>query len=283
MKGTIYILVGLACSIFYGCHSTTADTSNAPPSPVVSANNKDTMVTEKVMMVISSIPFPTDILDTLYNVHATYQSNMPNSVENVNQYSQSNTQSINLGVYGADLAYVISFEQFQQVGVYMKATKAMTDKIGVPMAFTQNVFERCQKNQNNKDSLTKIVFESYNIIDKELKENKRNSSEVLVLAGGWIESIYLTTQSYNTNIGATAKLGIYHILVTQKKYLDKLLNLLDVINDSPYCQEISSSLHGIRTDFNGIGPDIAPDVDVIKSIDDKINSLRTHIVKGGNA
>jgi len=281
MKAGKLILIGLIASFLSGCHSTASDSTI--PNNVVTTNRDTAMVTEKVLMIISSIPFPTDILDTLYSVHAVYESQLPVPVESASLYSQSNSESANLGVMGADLAYVISFEQFQQVGPYMKATKLLTDKMGVPMAFTQNVFERCQKNQNNKDSLTRIVFESYNMIDKTLKENKRNASEVLVLAGGWIESIYLTTQSYNTNITATAKLGIYHILVYQKKYLDKLLSMLDVINDSPYCQEVSNSLHDLRADFNSIGDDIAPNVDVVKSIGDKINALRTHIVKGGNS
>ncbi len=97
----------------------------------------------KISVVISSIPFPSNILDTLHSVNAKFDADLTNPVGNVNQYSESNTQAINLGVYGADLAYVISFEQYQSVGAYIKGTKFLADNVGIPLAFTAQVIQRC--------------------------------------------------------------------------------------------------------------------------------------------
>jgi hypothetical protein len=273
------ILVGFV-TLIAGCNSakTNDDTTNLPP---VTTRNDTALSTQKVSMVISNIPFPTNILDTFHYVHATYQSNFANPANNVSLYSSGNAQAINLGIYGADLCYVISFEQFQQVGVYMKATKSLADKTGVPMAFTENIIERCQKNSNNKDSLTRIVYGSYGIIDKSLRDDKRMATEVLVLTGGWIEGLYLSTESMQTLTSEIDRQGGYTIIMEQKKYLDILLNQLDIISDSPYCQSISTSLHEIRAIFNNVKSS-AINEDVIKSLKEKIESLRASITKGGN-
>jgi hypothetical protein len=278
-NAVFFVLIGSILAIA-GCNSakTTDNNDNLPP---VITHSDTALKTQKVSMVISNIPFPTNILDTFHYVHATYQSGFANPADNVSLYSDGNTQAINLGIYGADLSYVISFEQFQQVGVYMKATKYLADKTGVPMAFTENVIERCQKNANNKDSLTRIVYGSYGIIDNELKNDKRVATEVLVLTGGWIEGLYLSTQSMQTLSAATDRQGGYNIIMEQKKYLDILLNQLDVISDSPYCQSISTSLHEIRGIFNNV-KDTSINEDVIKSLKEKVENLRARITKGGN-
>lgn len=234
----------------------------------------------KVSMVISSIPFPTNIFDSLHYIHASFQGNFANAVENMAKYSQSNDEAINLGMYGADLSYVISFEQFQQVGSYMKATKYLADKAGVPMAFTQDVIERCQKNSNNKDSLTKLVFSSYVIIDNTLKSDQRKSTETLVLAGGWIEGLYITTQSMQNLSAIVDKQGGYNIIMGQKKYLDVLLNQLDLISDNTYCQSISTGLHEIRGIFNNMD-EVKINDEAVHNLTEKLSILRSKIVNGG--
>ena len=265
-----------------GCN-TGADTKTTDKTTTITTNKDTSMVTRKVSMVISAIPFPSGILDTLHGVHAAFQSGLANPVDNMNLYSESNTQSINLGIYGADLAYVISFEQFQDVGKYMKSTKFLSDAIGIPMAFTQEVIERCQKNQNNKDSLNHIVFESYNTIDNTLKSSQRTSSEVLVLAGGWLEGLYLTTQSLPSVAAPADKQSVYNVLLQQKQYLDKLLSLLDVISNSSYCQDISTSLHDIRGAFNAITDPAKVSEEALKALTDKVMDLRNRVIKGGKA
>ena len=272
----------LICLTFFtGCDPVKKDDSTTTLAATPISHSDTTSVPQKVSMVISSIPFPTNIFDSLHYVHAQYQNTIANPVDNLSKYSQSNAEAINLGIYGADLSYVISFEQFQQVGGYMKATKYLADKAGVPMAFTQDVIERCQKNSNNKDSLTKLVFGSYVIIDRALKSDQRKATEVLVLAGGWIEGLYITTQSLQTLSAVTDRQGGYNVLIDQKKYLDILLNQLDLISDSPYCQDISTGLHEIRGVFNNIDGNTINNM-VIQNLAEKSGALRTKIISGSN-
>jgi hypothetical protein len=282
MKGK-HIAMGALSGLLFTTGCDTGKGDKTTTTTVTTTAKDTTMVTRKVSMVISAIPFPSGILDTLHSVHAAFQSGLANPVDNMNLYSESNTQSMNLGIYGADLAYVISFEQFQEVGKYMKSTKFLSDAIGIPMAFTQDVIERCQKNQNNKDSLNNIVFESYYTIDNTLKTNKRTSSEVLVLAGGWLEGLYLTTQGLSSVGAPEDRKVVFHVLIEQKGYLDKILNLLDVISDSPYCQQISTSLHDIRGAFNPIADAAKVSEGDLKTLTDKVMELRNKVIKGGKA
>jgi hypothetical protein len=284
-KQLLYLSVILSGVVLTACNSGKGNDANDNKGTIITPTvHVDSVVnTQKVTMVICNIPFPSTIFDTLHYAHATFEGRLMNPTESVSLYSQSNSQAINLGVYGADLSYVISFEQFQQVGSYMKATKYLTDKAGIPMAFTQQVIERCQKNSNNKDSLSRIVFQSYTLIDKALKDDQRKAMEILVLAGGWVEGVYINTQGLSALTSPADRQGAYNALLAQKHYLDLLLNQMDLVSDNPYCQSISVSLHEIRGIFNGISDGTATSNETIENLTQKISELRTRIVKGGNA
>lgn len=273
----------LSTVVLVACHNDKGTDADLTKSLNANVVHKDTVMTmKKSDMVIDSIPFPTNILDTLHYIHANYQGGLTNSVDNVSLYSQSNEEAINLGIYGTDLAYVISFEQFQQVGSFMRATKTMADKSSVPMVFTQNVMERCQKNSRNRDSLAQIVYQSYNLINSTLKNDKRTTMQILVLAGGWVEGAYLTTQSLQILTSPTDKQGGFNVLMDQKQYLDRLLNQLDLIADVPYCTDLSTALHEIRGIFSNVSTKSGIDETALKNLTDKLSSLRARLVKGGN-
>jgi hypothetical protein len=264
---------------FNACHSDKGSPANHAISEVM--GNDTSSPTRKVSVVISSIPFPSGILDTLESVNGKFQPDLPNAVTSVNLYSESNAQAANLGIYGADLAYVISYEQFQSVGVYMKATKFLADNIDIPLAFTQSVIERCEKNQNNKDSLSAIVFQSYSVIDRTLKQDQKDACEALVLTGGWIEGVYLTTQSLAGVQQSTDKKKVYHAILQQKIYAEKLLKLLtEVKNYSWYCRDIFTPMQDIKTTFDAVPEEQSITDESLKALADKVKDLRTNMVKG---
>lgn len=237
----------------------------------------------KVSLVISSIPFPSSMLDTLYGLNIRFRSDLLNPVTNIAFYSESNSQAANLGLYGADLAYVISFEQFQSVGDYMKATKYLADNIGVPLAFTEQVVERCQKNQTNKDSLSRIELESYRLIDRTLKKNQRDISEVLVLTGGWLEGVYLNTQSLDSVPQGMRRMRLYHVLLQQKQYVDKVIALLnDVSPSSKYCGSLLQPMTDIKTAFDSIASESTFNDVNLRNLADKVKVLRSLITKGSS-
>src|SRR3954469_21989708 len=77
----------------------------------------------KFDMVISDIPFPFEILDNLYSKHIPFEAKAMNPTSQVAKYNQYNSKALNLGIYGADLAYAVTYEQFQEIGGYIKTTK----------------------------------------------------------------------------------------------------------------------------------------------------------------
>jgi hypothetical protein len=51
-----------------------------------------------------------------------------------------------------------------------------------------------EQNRNDRDSLLSIISETYWQVDAYLKENGRDNISALMIAGGWVEGLYIATQ-----------------------------------------------------------------------------------------
>lgn len=273
-----FTLVASVLLALASCHSGRRNNVNNPAMDSM----KDTVPTRRVLIVISSIPFPSNILDTLNSVNAKFQADLLNPANSLNLYSESNSQASNLGLYGADLAYVISYEQYDEVGIYMKVTKYLADNIGIPLAFTQDIIQRCEKNQNNKDSLSNIVFQSYSVIDQTLKHSQRDASEILVLTGGWVEGVYLTLQGISSIAQESDKQKVYHILFEQKEFANKLLIMLNSLTSSDYCKNLVAPMQDVKTAFDAMTSVGSFTPANIKNLTDKVKAIRNVIAKGNS-
>ncbi len=56
-----------------------------------------------------------------------------------------------------------------------------------------------QSKMNDRDALLDIISETYWNVDAYLKENDRDNISALMIAGGWVEGLYIATQVASTN------------------------------------------------------------------------------------
>lgn len=171
---------------------------------------------------IFSIPSPIQSAAMLKNQGANFDIELLNSPNKAPSYSTKFQQAVNLGVYGADLGYVTIYEQTQNALSYLNSTKKIADKLGVSGAFSPELIERFELNMGDKDSMLVLVSEAYRASDSYLKNSERNDVGGLILAGGWIEALYYTSQASKDLNNQSLKNRIGE----QKSSLENLIKLL---------------------------------------------------------
>src|SRR3954471_2360887 len=147
---------------------------------------------------IFSIPSPLQTAFLIKNSGANYTKEILNSPSKSTQYTTNFSKALNLGIYGADIGYVTMYDQNQDAIGYMNSAKKLADELNITGAFDNATLERFQKNLGNKDSMLVLTSVAYRTSDSYLKTNERNDISGLVLAGGWIESLYFATNVYKT-------------------------------------------------------------------------------------
>ena len=124
---------------------------------------------QKLDFLIDNLVLSDNMILTLSTDTTIYNASLLNNYDNGKLYTTSRSKAVNLGVYGADLNYLIHFGQSQFSIKYMVVSKQLADQIGVAMAFDQETMDEYQSNVENKDSFDKYNFCSIRQCKKCLK------------------------------------------------------------------------------------------------------------------
>jgi uncharacterized protein YjgD (DUF1641 family) len=177
---------------------------------------------------------------------ASFDKSNLNAVENSNNYTTTKSQAINLGVYGADLSYASMFDQNQESIFYLSAAQKLAKSLGVERAIGDEIISRINTNKDNRDSLLAIVSEAYWSLNGYLKEGDREAVSALVIAGGWVEGLYLASQ-HMTDDNTELKQRI-----AEQKY--SLKDLIDLLNSYPddVLTSVREDLAAIEAVYNAV-------------------------------
>ena len=184
----------------------------------------------KVNDRLFSIPSPFQIAMLVKDSKVPFDKSLLNPVKNQVNYSTNYKQALNLGIYGANLSYLNIYEQLPDAASYFAVVKVLSKELGISSTLDEKIMKRIEDNNNNKDSLLYILSTIYRDADSYLFNNDRNEIGLLILAGGWIESLYIMTKilHVNNNEEILSRVG------EQKHPIDNLIELM-----RPYYGNIS--------------------------------------------
>jgi len=249
---TLALLV-IACGFFAACES-----AESPQSEIKTAQEEvklkpktqqnDDVKAEKVKKIFYTIPSPIEMASLIMNSGADFDKSILNDISNTSIYNTERAQALNLGVYGADLSYSSMFEKDQEALYFFSAAQKLSKELGVDRAIDPSVFERANENRENRDSLINIVSETYWSLNSYLKENEREEVSALVIAGGWIESLYLALQ-HATPSNAPLKQRV----AEQKLSLRDLVALLKQYPSEPRIDGVIKDLESVATIYEEVG------------------------------
>lgn len=246
---------------------------------------------------IFSIPSPVQTAFLIKDVGTEFNSDYTNPSENVGNYSTNYQKALNLGIYGADLGYLTIYEQTDGAMKYLKSVRSISSDLGLDGAFDEELASRFSDNIGNQDSMLVFVSEAYKNSDNYLKNNDKDAQAALILAGGWIESMYIAADAARSsnNEQLIERLG------DQKNALSSLIRMLgQYSSDSDYddlvvdLEDLYSIFESVKYTYEYVPPvtDEANKQTMIKSnhtvdmgegelnaIVDKLESIRNDIVE----
>lgn len=196
-------------------------------------------IKEDVSEVVYPLPDNFEITKTLNDIGASFIISLTNDVEKANKYVTEEKQALNLGVYSADLSYATTYNMRQYTMDYMDATKKLVNELGITGAYSPEFIKQIKANFDNKDKLVDMVTNSFYKTYKFMQQQGKDELSVMVVAGTWIEAMYLTTH-VSENTFHNKK--IVDLIRNQEKSLKKLIDLLKPYNDNETVKNILADL-----------------------------------------
>ena len=195
---------------------------------------------------------------------------MLNSADNLEKYNTSSSLALNFGIYGADLCYCRVYDQLQEAINYLSVIKKVTEKLQIPEEEGSETINRIEQSLENRDSIFYIISDTYARADSYLKENERDMTASLILAGAWIEGMYFAT---TLALQPNSKDDIVNNIVDQKYTVANLVNLLDTYKETPEVASLIDEFNKVQGIYNSI--EVVYDKSVVVSTDkeDHVTSI----------
>ena len=195
-----------------------------------------------------SIPSPVLTALLIKKTSPTFYAEFLNPIENIDKYNSESIRALNLGIYGADLGYASLYNQKSQILNYLSNVEKLTNILGLESAFDKSFVDRYNSNVNNEDSLVVIISQAFMKGDIYLKNGNRKAVSILILTGGWIESMHLATQISNKNKNAEliSRIG------EQKQTLVTIIDVLKEYNKMNTNDKLIAQFEDLLTSFEKV-------------------------------
>ncbi len=219
-----------------------------------SGNSNDSLkITNKENAYLESVyyrfPTPNEIFGFINNEKLRFNEALLNPATNADKYMESKGQTVALGTYVADLAYITLFEAYNKSIQYYKIIHGLSEKINITSAYDNDVAKRIEKNLLNLDSLKNISVDSYSSMVEYLIVSNREKTLALIAAGSYIECFYIAFNlagDYNPNNPMITK------IVDLKYAFDNLYSYLQIYSDDRSVKAVAVQFKGLNELFKKI-------------------------------
>ena len=272
--------------------------SDTEPQDVDQESNKEQQALITNDNRVSMVPTPNELFDIIKEVNVSYDEQILNNPDNIDNYTDKKSQSLNFGIYTADLAFAASFGNPTESAKYFTVIKDMGDRLNINNALDQTVFDQIDKSiqGNNNNELFKLSNDTYYDAYTYLKENERGPSLALIVLGGWVESLYIMTQLGKYEEGSV----LVSRIIDQKYTLENLYDFMQEYESDIDVMEMMATLQPIDEVFLNLeelfgdefsntnekdvnlmdgGSDFSMTEDQYNHLKNAVNELRTKIVE----
>lgn len=257
---SLYLLTIATASLLASCGSSTKKEEQSGDE----FKQAEESLKDQIKDVVYNIPSPSEIPYLLQATGAEFNKGLLNDRKKVDQYLTRNDKAaLNLGVYAADIGYLSSYDKTQEAIDYLNSAKKLADNLGIIGSFDTDVLKKFEANISNKDSLAALLNNAVQKTDKFLKDDSRNKLSAMLVAGSFIEGLYISTgliKTYPKNLLKDDQRNniltpLMRVILEQEKSVDELSKMLGTVEQVEPISTIQNDLITLKASFRALNID----------------------------
>jgi hypothetical protein len=249
-SSVVLVLLILVVSLFTGCKGGKKPTDQSVTVKMPQDNSEILQDIKQAEKIFNALPSPLESAQLIKSAGAKFDEHLLNPVSKKDTYVTNKAMALNLGVYTCDLSFASLYEQTQLLIDYMNASKKMADGLGILKAIEQDDIDKLEENINNAEVIMDVVSQTFMNSNSYLQDNGQPATAAMVLVGGWIEGLYISTQLVDMKEFNGNKL--VGRIIDQKLSIDILLNLLKSSKGNPAVDELIVQVTKLNAVFDKI-------------------------------
>jgi hypothetical protein len=191
---------------------------------------------------------PVEICVIFNRLGIHYDNALLNPISNGDKYLSSSKTALNTGIYGVDFGYLKLFGVGQDIVNYVMTIREMSNKLGIPDEYLTSTLKMLQANNPEADTILNFMNKAYRKMENHLSESGRESTAGLLVMGGWIEAMYLSTQLIYDPAHPDPE--VVQRIAAQKYTLNTLLSFIKNYYDDPVVVYYSKKLKYLNNYFD---------------------------------
>jgi hypothetical protein len=185
---------------------------------------------EQIKKVYNLCPSPAEMLSIIDVGNMQYNGDILHPPADKDNFLDTKSQTLNLGVYITDLAYTSLFGRNEETIDYLETVRYMAGEIRVSGTIDEELINRAKNNVSHLDSLFTISNEAFINMLNFCEKNDRTATMIMISAGAFIESLYLAVHMIEKY---DPESYLVQHLAEQKYALDNLMASAENMADDP--------------------------------------------------
>ena len=233
------------------------------------------IISEKIIDdMIHSIPSPIEMTSLILESGAEFDDKILIDPDRVDNYATAHSKAIALGMFGTELGYLNIYGKTMISVEYLTAVRSLARDLRVEQFFDFHTLKRLADESDNMDSLINVTTQGFSRMDAYLREQKRTKASVMIVAGTFIEGLFIATQirAKTVNDQLTERIG------EQKMSLNNMIVMFEVYKSDPEVEKLVVDFNELKTLYDQVqiittyGEPITKEVDGMLVIEDQSTS-----------
>ena len=299
----LLFLLLLASSLIISCYSGGEKDSAKESVDAISpeATTQEEEIRESNYVMFS----PVEIAAFLKKYEIKISEDVLCGTNNANNFLDNFKKALGLGIYGADLAFINFYGEYELMPRYMETVARLSDGLRITGLYDNDRLKSLIDEKQELDSIIYLTTRGFQDLTDQLRETDRENIRILIFIGGWIESLHIVANAADTkdlqkylaeNSEFVERIG------SQKDVLNEIVGQLNAFKSNPQyaslltmfndLQEVYSN---VEIDYKLAEPEIHESDDAITIVDkststvnvthenivkiiNKINDIRTELI-----
>lgn len=254
------------------------------------------LIKEEIQFTLLELPAPSEIPYLLMASGAVYDVSIINTLEKADQYRLTQEKvALNLGIYATDVGYLCTYQQLQEALYYLEECRNLSDYIGVTSAFDIELINTSKDHISSTDTLAMVIDKAIRNASETLRTQQRIETSLMLLAGGFIEGLYLSTtllEKYPEEALTKENVSLIHshiirLILEQEPALDNIIEMLHTVEPTDPIIQLIDELKDLQISYQQIAfpkniqigdPEYRLTDELLSPITEKVKEIRTEIV-----
>jgi hypothetical protein len=241
------------------------------------ADSLSTDYTREVTTVRGNIKETSGFYFTLKTLGAEYNGSLPNKPSKSSSYTTTSRKCIAMGIYGADLNYITVYEQPEIANSYIDDISSLATDLGIESAFDQELFNKIVSTEDSLSLIAKsnMVSKAFRKAENKMYNEERALYATLMVAGGWTESVYLTSNLIMDNNISANSISDFWLLINNYY---SIVKMLDVFKGDPDAQKMLDELQVMEKSVLLITDKPKITLEGVEAVREDVSKLRKSLI-----